>query len=172
MVADGMCSKTDSRCNEAADSENRLRARSLHSAAMAHVPRNFHSLDVFYGDVGGAHRVFYRFRADYLKSRATEQVTELFFGYDTLPKTLGRLYSIPGKPVVQNTNQAAGAVRPVSAPRSRFAMISVPPGLKIRRISASVFSGRVKWITRLMKTVSSASSAKTFLDSPPLGRSR
>src|SRR6266850_817100 len=49
---------------------------------------------------------------------------------------------------------------PFSAPGSRFAVSNVPPCFRIRRISASVFPGSVKWITRLMNVVSKASAEK------------
>jgi hypothetical protein len=39
-------------------------------------------------------------------------------------------------------------------------MMSVPPGRKIRCISATVRPGSVKWMTRLMKAVSNVPSGK------------
>ena len=49
------------------------------------------------------------------------------------------------------------ASRPPRARGSRFTVINVPPGFRMRRISPSVLVGSVKWITRPTKAVSKAS---------------
>jgi hypothetical protein len=62
--------------------------------------------------------------------------------------------------VVQYTNQGADAVQPVQRGGPRFTITSVPPGLRMRPISARVLSGSVKWITRPMNVVSKARNRK------------